>query len=272
MKSSIVVPDFNLEATMDSGQVFGFKKYDDKSYEGEISGRLVVLRQEKQKLYFETGYSDLENTISDFFDLKRDLRPIYSYLTQDRRLRAVYTRFKGLRLIKQNPWYAIAGFIISSNNNIKRIQRIWRAVSMYFTGNLFLFPDPDQISSQTEMTLRKLGLGYRARFLYKVACKISADESYIENLSKMNYETAKLKLMELDGVGPKVADCILLYGFQKFEAFPVDVWILRIVRKLYFRNRDISKEKIKAYAKDKWGFYSGYVQQYLFHGARMGIL
>ena len=268
----IAVKDFNLEATLDSGQVFGFSKNSDGKYEGVIDGRYVQLYQEKGFLWAEhNGGKISEDSVQIYFDLGHDLSTLYDLLCEDDRLRPVYERFKGLRVIRQDPWEALACFIISSNNNIKRIQGIRRNLSQTFSNSEYLFPKVRHIAQSKENILRQLGLGYRAPFLLRAAKRVSTGANIFGQIRGSNYEKAKMHLIEFPGVGEKVADCVLLFGFQKYEAFPVDVWILRVMRKLYFRNRKVSEREVRAFAQKRWRQYAGYIQQYLYHGTRQGI-
>ncbi len=266
--------DFNLEATMDSGQVFGFSKTDAGSYEGVLDGRAVRFSKKGDTL--SVGGAFTSNRIRDYFDLDHDLTTVYETLSAEEKLAPVLGSLKGLRLIRQNSWEALAGFILSSNNNVKRIQRIWRDLSVYFSGRrgsaVISFPSAGEIASSHERILRGLGLGYRAPFLLRTAHFVSRNPESLEVIRATDYEDALRRVLAFPGIGPKVADCVLLYGFQKYEAFPVDVWILRVMRSLYFRGRRVSERTVHAYARRRWGGHAGYVQQYLFHGARTKIL
>lgn len=265
---SLKTPDFNLEATLDSAQVFGFRKDEKvKAYEGTIFGIPVVLRQKGDVLLVRAPCrTGLRRTLRDYFDLERDLRPLYRILQDDPRLRSFYESFRGLRLIRQDPWEALACFILSSNNNVKRIRGIWKNLSGHFGA----FPAPSQVAQSHERILRGLGLGYRAPFLLHTARFVSANPQCLQVIREASYEEAKARVRAFPGIGEKVADCVLLYGFQKYEAFPVDVWVLRIMRKLYFGGRKVSEKKAAQFGRRRWGVWAGYVQQYVFHGARSG--
>ncbi len=264
------VKDFNLEATLESGQVFGFQKTG-STYKGVIAGNPVALSQTNGKLDVRGKIS--EKNIRYYFDLDNDLSPVYKILDEEN-LSAVYSKLKGLRLIRQDSWEALACFILSSNNNVKRIQGIWKNLSEHFNlkKETPLFPSAPQIASSHERILRHLGLGYRAPFLLHTAQFVSKSPRCLQWIQEANYEEAVERVIAFPGIGEKVADCVLLYGFQKYEAFPVDVWILRVMRKLYFKNRKVSEQKVHDFAQKRWGVKAGYVQQYLFHGARTGIL
>ncbi len=258
--------DFNLGATLESGQVFGFTKNGD-TYEGRIAGKPVKLRQAADVIYSTAAAGMIRN----YFDLARDLTSLFALLESESGLAKTLPVFRGLRIIRQDAWEALACFIISSNNNVKRIQGIWKGLSVYYCeGNGF--PSPTQISKSHERTLRQLGLGYRAPFLLRTAQFLSTNPQYLDAVREEDYEGALARVLAFPGIGPKVADCALLYGFQRLDAFPVDVWILRAMRKLYFRNRSVSEERVHAFGQKRWGAMAGYVQQYLFHGARTGVI
>lgn len=201
-----------------------------------------------------------------------DLTPVYRLLAADERLSSSLDAYRGLRLLRQDPWEATAGFIISANNNIKRIQWIWTRVAQHYTGE-GRFPSAGAIARSSAADLRRLGLGYRADYLYRTAKRVADDPAGFSALgADPDYARAKERLQEFEGVGPKVADCILLYGFHRLEGFPVDVWIERVMKKLYFRNRKTPAAKIHRFAAKHWGAYAGYVQQYLFHAVRTGVI
>ncbi len=267
----IKAPDFNLEATLDSGQVFGFSKKQDGTFEGLLGGRPTVLRQEGNFLEVNAQGAS-EAALRRYFHLDYDLAPVYRLLSQDEPLQKIPQQLKGLRVIRQEPWEALAGFILSSNNNIKRIRGIWNRLSQKFSNGSVHFPNAGQIAGSTESVLRKIGLGYRAPFLLKTAKMVSSKPSHFDRIRAAGYAQAKSELIRYPGVGEKIADCVLLFGFQKYEAFPVDVWILRAIEKLYFRNRKISEKKAQEFAQKRWKEHAGYVQQYLYHGVRTGIV
>ncbi len=272
----IKVNDFNLETTMDSGQVFGFLKTPGKVYQGSIGGSVHQFFQRGQTLHFDTqGRAVAISRIEEYFDLGRDLTPLYSILNEDEKLSPAAESLGGLRLIRQDPWEGLACFILSSNNNVKRIQHIWKNLSSHFNrrrkSGAVHFPTAHEIAGSHEGVLRELGLGYRAPFLWATSKYIAGNPEYLQQIKEEEYGAAAERVMAFPGIGPKVADCVLLYVFQKYEAFPVDVWILRAMRKLYFKNRKVSEGRVHEFAQKRWGMHAGYVQQYVFHGARTGI-
>jgi N-glycosylase/DNA lyase len=273
----IFTPDFNLEATLESGQVFGFRRTPGGAFEGTLYGHRAKLRQVRDRLLVESDSAGLGvSLVKNYFDLEQDLTSFYTILRRDKRLIPLYRRFKGLRIIRQEAWEALACFILSSNNNVKRIQRIWRNLADYFGKETLespaVFPKPLALARSHERVLRFLGLGYRAPFLYRTAHFLAASPQYLGVIREAGYAEAKTRVLEFPGIGEKVADCVLLYGFQKYEAFPVDVWIARAMKKLYFKNRPVPEKRIRDFARNRWGERAGYVQQYLFHGARLGVV
>ena len=277
----ITVRDFDLEATLESGQVFGFSKVEGRSahaYEGMIRGRLFRLRQSGDTLHASAleGPAGAAAPLRDYFDLDRDLTPVYGLLRREKTLAAALVRLKGLRLIRQDGWEALACFILSANNNLKRIQKIWGNLSRRLGRPLgrgsFSFPVPSAVAGCHEGLLRELGLGYRAPFLRRSAQFVAANPESLRVIREAPYAEARERLLAFPGVGEKVADCILLYGFQKYEAFPVDVWILRVMRKHFFQGRKVAESRVHRYGQKRWGNLAGYVQQYLFHGARTDLL
>ncbi len=267
-------PDFNLEATLESGQVFGYVTPEPGVYEGVAAGVPARLRHENGFLHLDALNGvplPSEGAIRSYFDLDRDLSPVYAHLAADERLARVRETLKGLRIIRQEPWEAFAGFVISANNNVKRIRLIWRNLAAHFSGSA-IFPTPGEVAESDDATLRKLGLGYRAPYLLESARRIDARPEAFDAIAALEYDAAKAALVEYPGVGPKVADCILLHGFQRYDAFPVDVWILRAIRKAYFRGRRLSEKKACAFGRKRWGSLCGYVQQYIFHGVKNEFL
>lgn len=277
MKNTLRVPapDFNLEVTMDSGQIFGFEKSPTKEYSGEIFGQAVLLSQKAGELTVRSETAFDAEQVADYFDLGHDLGPVYRILKEDEKLSGITKPLKGLRLIRQDPWEGLACFILSSNNNVKRIQLIWRNLTDYYSRRrrtgVRRFPSALEIAQSHENILRELGLGYRAPFLLFSSKFIASNPDCLRHIREDGYRAAHERVISFPGIGPKVADCVLLYAFQKYEAFPVDVWILRAMKKLYFNNRNVSEERVHAFGQKRWGDKAGYIQQYIFHAARTGL-
>ena len=236
----------------------------------------------------------IEKEIIRIFDLNFDINKFYSYLAEDDKLKPAIDFCRGLRLfLAKDPFEAMVSSIASANNSIARwtksiakIRDKWGNPVDFPSGTFYTFPSPALLMSVYEddfeeyearnksieiecciKNLKACGVGYRAPYMKKTSEILSVEEDLIE-LPKMKYEEAFETVLSLPGVGPKVADCILLYGYGFKEAFPSDVWIKRIVSYLYFDNKDISVDKVREFGMEKFGEYAGYVQLYLFHYAR----
>jgi N-glycosylase/DNA lyase len=263
----IAAPDFDLEATLESGQVFGFRREPDGAYAGALRGVPVRIRPVSGVLDVAAGAPLDPALVRDYFDLGRDLGAVYRLLEGEAPLAPLAARLRGLRVIRQDPWEALACFILSANNNVKRIQGIVGRILAAFGG----FPAPAALAAAGGK-LRALGAGYRAPFLAAAARRVAEDPDGFGALAAEPYEAARERLLDFPGVGDKVADCVLLFGFQKYESFPMDVWVLRAMRRLYWRGRRAPERRVRALARRHFGRWAGYIQQYLYHGARRGLL
>ncbi|MBF0254162.1 MAG: hypothetical protein HQL11_03450 [Candidatus Omnitrophica bacterium] len=262
--------DFNLEATIESAQIFGYRREPDGSFLLSVRGSVLRLHQNSERLCVQTvqGPAVSPETIRNYFDLDTPMEPLFRILEEEPPLLDALTAFRGLRIIRQNPWHATAAFIISANNNVKRIRGIWDRMCRFYGRHELDFPDTARLISEGPEALDRMGLGYRAKYLWATANAILCGPVEFRELYTLPLDEARRKAMAYAGVGPKVADCILLYGFHRPEAFPVDVWIARAMRRLFFRNRPASAARILAFASKRWGPWAGYVQQYIFHAAR----
>lgn len=236
----------------------------------------------------------LKNKIFDIFGLNDDLNILYKFLESDPKLFPTIKFCHGLRLFKaQDPFECIISSISSANNSIirwsrsiRQMEKKWGDEYHFLSGKYYSFPSPQRILMAPEHeieefelcggekdlekcidNLKACGLGYRGKYI-KQAAQLVQDDIDLNELEKMDYDEAFQILLQIPGVGPKVADCILLYGFGKGEAFPVDVWIKRIICHLYFSGKDIPVPKIRLFGMEEFGEYAGYVQLYLFHYAR----
>ena len=205
-----------------------------------------------------------------YFDLDFCYPPEDARFSSDAVLREAAQCCAGLRILRQEPFETIITFILSANNNIARIRGIVKKLCELagepIAPGCFAFPAPQALAGQSEEALRACGAGYRARYVLKTARKVA--EGYdLERFYGMEYAAARAELCELNGVGPKVADCILLFAYQKREAFPADVWIRRMLGELYGFAPKNDKE-ILQFASEHFGEYGGLAQQYLFHYMR----
>ena len=278
MKLTINQP-FDLSSSLESGQSHRWVK-SDSWYIGVVLGNLVKIRQIEDKIEWHSAPSSEEDILpllKDYFRLDDDLNKIYEEITQDDRVSEMVAKFPGLRLLRQDPWECTIAFICSANSNIPRIHRVIENLSNTFGTQLELdghirhsFPSPQELVVAGEQKLRELGLGFRAPYVDKATQLVNANQLDLQSLIHMPYELAKKCLMECPGIGPKIADCILVFSLEKMEAFPIDVWVRRALGDWYFPNQKTpSNQILQSWAQNYFGSYGGYAQQYLFHGRRL---
>jgi N-glycosylase/DNA lyase len=219
------------------------------------------------------------NHIINVLRLRDDLNAFYQAFdpTKGDIISKTIPQLIGLRLMHgNNPFESLISSISTQHNSIvlwtKSVKLIrdtfGTPVHLSDGSTIHLFPKPDALASAREQDLERTGLAYRTKYIIEAARRVRNGELNLEELQRQSYETAKMKLMELPGIGPKVADCFLLYGLGKMEAAPVDIWIHRIVRKLYFHGASVTTEKVARFLRERYGPWAGYVQLYLFHYAR----
>lgn len=250
-------PDFDLDETLDCGQAFRWEKISGKydcTYTGYFLDRPLTISQDDDHFIFHnTSEDDFLNIWADYFDLSTDYGSIKMRLSTDETLRKACEFAGGIRLLKQDKWECLCSFIISQNNNIPRIKGIISRLFQHY-GH---FPLPSELASETVESLGFLRSGFRAKYLIDAAEKTADGSLELESLPVMPIEDARKRLMTVKGVGPKVAECVLLFGMYKTEAFPVDVWIKRVMENYY----------PEGLPKETTGI-EGIAQQYLFHYIR----
>ena len=261
-KTVIVCPEcFDLALCLDCGQAFRWESTQN-GWHGVVSGREFVLNQTGNAL--EVSGSTDEKSIrilEEYFDFNRDYDRIIKMLKNDSYFSAAAKEYYGIRILRQQGWEALCSFIISQNNNIPRIKGIISRLCENFgekTGeNAYSFPSAEKIAGLNVSDLAPLRSGFRAKYIIDAAKKVSSGEVDLKTIEKMPIEQARQELMKIKGVGPKVAECTLLYGFNRLEAFPVDVWVKRILKELYPDGLPV------CFAGNE-----GIAQQYLFHWRR----
>ena len=250
--------DFNLDETLDCGQAFRWEKISSEpvTYKGEFLNKPLVISCENGSDLFRlhnTTETDLLNIWADYFDLYTDYSILKKRFSQDETMEKACNYAGGIRILKQDKWEALSSFIISQNNNIPRIKGIINRLCQHYGG----YPLPQDMKNETVESLEFLRSGFRAKYLVDAVAKILSGEINMEKISQMPIDDARKKLMTIKGVGPKVAECTLLFGFYRTEAFPKDVWIKRVMEKWYPNGLP---ECVKG--------YEGIAQQYLFHYIR----
>ena len=263
---SLVVQNFSIRHTLECGQFFLYKKVGEWYY--VQSGRtLFCVRQDGALLYFD-GCST--NFLKRFFALDCSYENILRAISKDAAMREIISKYEGLRIIRQDPWECLISFVCSSMSNVKRIQQNMFSLakscgrpSKLGSYEGFLFPEPGEITVQSAKLAR---LGFRERYVLGINEKVT--KRFIRSLCKKSYEDAKMELMELPGVGEKIASCVLLFGFGHIGAFPVDVWIQRAMEELYFEGEKTPINVMAEFGKYYFGVNAGYAQQFLYHWRR----
>lgn len=250
----------NIPLSLDCGQAFRWRVENDNIWCGVVKNKYLKIKQnENNIILYNTTEEDFNLIWKEYFDLDRDYVSILSSY-DDQSLITACEAYNGIRILKQDEWEAICSFIISANNNIPRIKGIIERLCENFGERVetsYSFPSPEKIAELEVEDLEIIRAGFRAKYILDAAKKISTKEVDIEKVKNMNFEDAKQELLKIKGVGEKVAQCALLYGFGCLEAFPQDVWVKRIVSELY---PDGLPECIKG--------TEGIAQQYLFHWRR----
>ena len=251
---------FNIALSLDCGQAFRWRNIGENLWCGVVKNKYLKIEQKENNIiFYDTTENDFNLIWKEYFDLERDYKLILNGY-DDKNLVLACNEYNGIRILKQDEWEAICSFIISANNNIPRIKGIIERFCENFgesVGDSFSFPLPEKIAELEVSDLDVIRAGFRAKYIIDAAKKISTKEVDIEKIKKMNFEDAKQELLKIKGVGEKVAQCALLYGFGRLEAFPQDVWVKRIVSELYPTGLP---ECIKG--------TEGIAQQYLFHWRR----
>ena len=264
------------------GQCFRWNEMADGSYTGTFGRNVLNVKKENKEIRFK-GLVDgnIEDICNKYFDLDRDYEKIKKDLSKiDNNMKTSINYGEGIRLLNQDLWETIISFIISANNNIPRIKGIIDRISKTYGEKIvwegkeyYTFPTPKQLSKATIEDLRKLGLGFRDVRVYETTKIINAKKVDLEKLHKEeNTQHVREILLTLPGVGPKVADCILLFStLKRLEVFPIDVWVRRVINELYIKNENeekVNKKEIEQLAKQKYGNLAGIAQQYLFYWKR----
>lgn len=273
--------DFEPKHIFECGQAFRWHVEEDDSYTAIHKSKVInVKRDGKDIIFSNTNMDDFENIWYDYFDLGRDYGEIKKELSKDPILNEAIKFGEGIRILNQEPYETTISFIISANNQIPRIKRSIELISQKYGESIgsyngkeyFSFPSSEILASIDEKELEdNCKVGYRAKYIVNTSKMIKNKEIDLDKLFQLPTETAKEILMRLPGVGPKVSNCILLFSLNKNEAFPVDVWVKRVMESLYFKE-NTSTKKISAYAEENFGSLGGFAQQYLFYYAReLGI-
>ena len=271
------VNHFNPKPIFECGQCFRWIKQEDDSYTGVAMGKILNVKQEGNKIYLDnTTKEDFDNIWFDYFDLGRDYEEmINTFKVMDEHLEKATEFGEGMRLLQQDGWEMLISFIISANNRIPMIQRAINNLSRNFGTYIgeyngekyYAFPTPQQLSKPTVEEIRACSTGFRDKYIKSTAQIVNDENIDVLEYRKLSTDECLKELLKFNGVGPKVADCIALFGMQKYDTFPVDVWVKRVMQEFYV-DEDLSLTKIRKFGIEKFGDLAGFAQQYLFYYAR----
>ncbi len=270
--------DFEPEHIFECGQCFRWNKEADGSYTGVAYNRVINVKKENKIILINnTNKEEFKNIWFDYFDLGRDYTKIKNRIEDDN-LSDIIEFGKGIRILNQDEWEILVSFIISANNRILMIKRVINNLSKnygefienYKGKNYYSFPTVEKLNHISELDLRNMKTGFRSKYIKNAAKKVYEDKSWFYQLRYLSYELALEEIKKIKGVGDKVGNCILLFSMNKHEAFPVDIWMKRIMEKIY--NIKGNSENIRRKSEKIFGQDSGFVQQYLFYYASQGKL
>jgi N-glycosylase/DNA lyase len=273
------VVDYDLDATLSSGQAFGWQR-EANGWTGVVAGRAVQLVSVAGGIQARAGgdagdWSWLRDYLQTEVDLAAILR---TFPPDDAHLQRAVRECRGLRLLRQPPWECLAGFILSATKQIVQIQQIHGLLCERYgdqrplpggVGSRFGFPEPARVAALSEAQLRRCKMGFRAPYLRAAAGQVTAGATDLEKIRGWDLETARRELLRFEGVGPKIAECVLLFAYGFPTAFPVDVWVRRSLGDHYFNGRAVPVQELARFVAEHFGPHAGYAQQYLFHQARV---
>ncbi len=281
--------EFEPKHIFECGQCFRWNKQEDGSYIGVIKDGVLKIIKDKNNIIIKgLCNGNIKDVCEEYFDLNTNYKDIKEYFSKvDENLKKSIEYGSGIRILKQDAWEATISFIISANNNIPRIKGIIERLSQKYgkkyvwdNKEYYSFPTVEELSNATVEELRELGLGFRDERVFETTKLIQMGKVDLNKLEHMsNTEDVREELLKLPGVGPKVADCIMLFSMKKFDVFPIDVWVKRVMTELYgkqIENIKISNKKthnkenakILEFANEKFGKLAGIAQQYLFYWRR----
>lgn len=272
------IKSFELEHIFECGQCFRWNKQENGSYIGTFKHNVFKVEKQTNRIIF-TGIcdGDIQNICNEYFSLNEDYEKIKKNLAKiDKYLKKSIEFGKGIRILHQDLWETLISFIISANNNIPRIKKIIERLSQNYGKKIefegkkyYTFPSPEELAKASVEDLRNLGLGFRDVRVYETTQRVLKGKIDLQKIEKeKRIEEIEKKLLEIPGVGPKVADCIMLFALKKYQVFPIDVWVRRVMSELYFENKEQKPQKIKQFVEQYFGDKAGLAQQYLFYWRR----
>lgn len=267
----IEASEFNLQATLGSGQVFHWS-LEGKGWQGLIGDTNVYVEQSGRHLKCAPGHA---KKIARYFALDHPMEEIYASFPEHEFMQAAVESCRGIRIIRQPLWECVATFMTSPMKQVAHIRQMSLAIRAKFgspvrNSTVNAYPTPEKIAALTEQALRECGLGFRAKNVLLAAQAIAEGRINLEAIAKLPTKEARESLCQIRGIGKKVANCILLFGYERLDAVPIDVWIARVLREVFLKKkRKLTLQKMEEFSATGLGNYAGYAQQYLFHHARV---
>jgi N-glycosylase/DNA lyase len=269
------VKNFELKHIFECGQCFRWTKQENDNFIGIAFGKVIeVEKRNNDVIIYNTDENEFNDIWLDYFDLNKDYTSIKEKLSVDPLLKQAVEFGHGIRLLKQEPFEIIISFIISSNNRIPMIKKVignicrnWGKPIIYKGENYYSFPSVEALSNLSVEDYEKCSTGFRGKYIKDTVDKICSCVCDVNDIVNKDDDACHIELQKLSGIGPKVADCIMLFSMGKYSAFPVDVWVKRAMQYFYLAP-DVSLIKIRNFAREKFGDLSGFAQQYLFYYAR----
>lgn len=266
---------FDIGQTLECGQCFRFVKLGDNHYRLIAFGRVLeVVQTQNDMQFFPCTLSDFEDIWIDYFDLKRNYTAIKEIISdRDLVLRDAVEFAPGIRILNQDPWETLISFIISQNKQIPQIKQVVQNLSAMYGSKIegsgeFSFPTVEQLQRADVAGIMACKAGFRAKYIMDAVEKVSSGAVCVNRDNSIQTTELKESLLNIKGVGTKVSDCVLLFGFSRYEYFPTDVWVKRIMEHFYFGGNETGIDAIHQLAKERFGEYAGFAQQYLFNYAR----
>ena len=266
--------NFDIAQTLECGQCFRYEKLSEQKYHLIARARSLFLHQSNNTvLFYKTTVKDFEEIWMPYFDLNRDYSAVKEALaSNDFVMRDAVEYAGGIHILRQDPWECLVSFIISQNNNIPRIRKIADTLSKTFgrplEDGVYAFPTPEDLAEVSLDDLLNCKTGFRAKYIMDAINNVNSGAFDLSALSNMSVDEAREALIKLRGVGGKIADCVLLFAYGKYEVFPTDVWIKRVMQYFYFDKQNASITEIHKLAKNRFKEYAGFAQQYLYVYAR----
>ncbi len=269
------VQDFNLTHMFECGQCFRWNKEEDGSYTGVVENKVINVEQFGDTIVFNNIGSQDYSLLKSYFDLDNDYGKIKKAVNTDSIMNEAIEFGYGIRILNQDEWETMISFMISANNRIPMIKRVIENLSVKFgeficnyrDKDYYTFPSPKRLAEASLDEILECKAGFRAPRIKKAASRFLEERDLVYSIKDMTYDEGLTYLKSYEGIGDKVANCILLFSMKHFDTFPVDVWVRRVMQELYV-DKNTKDKDIRKFAENKFGKYSGYAQQYLFFYAR----